>query len=236
MWRHLVAWLREKFELHSHQDAVQSGQIWPSLLVADLLLQWVVFEDHENTFPCSVTSLVDTRKPIAYPPHKPKRVVKLNDGAASPSATSWVNCWPRTVFFLRCSTAVLNFAKLELTNAEITAPLSLDLSLTREEAPIGFLAWICSALRHGNSGGARHPSECRRRVSASTRTKKKVGKTSWSELYFLPSPNFSRERQERQKTEREVVRSFCPPRSIRYFRYKVLSGGNVPAWQGFHRK
>ena len=122
MWRHLVAWLRE---LHSHQAAVQSGQIWPSLLVADLLLQWVVFEDHENTFPCSVTSLVDTRKQIAYPPHKPTRVVKLNDGAASPSATSRVNCRPRTVFFLRCSTTVLNFAKLELTNAEITAPLSL---------------------------------------------------------------------------------------------------------------
>ena len=38
------------------------------------------------------------------------------------------------------------------------------------------------------------------------------------------------------KTQREVVRSFCPPRSIRYFRHKVLSGGNVSAWQGFHRK
>ena len=56
------------------------------------------------------------------------------------------------------------------------------------------------------------------------------------ELYFFPSPIFPRESVKNdRKTEREAVRSFCPPRSIRYFRYKVLSGGNVPAWQGFHR-
>ena len=210
--------------------------MWPSLLVADLLLQWVVFEDHENTFPCSVTSLVDTRKQIAYPPHKPKRVVKLNDGAASPSATSRVNCRPRTVFFLRCSTAVLNFAKLELTNAEITAPLSLHLSLWREKRrPL--VSWHGSARRFDTARAVvldtlRSAAD----ESPHRQEQKKVGKTSWFELSFLPSPNFSRERQERQKTEREVVRSFCPPRSIRYFRYKVLSGGNVPAWQGFHRK
>ena len=64
---------------------------------------------------------------------------------------------------------ISDFAKLELTNAEITASVTLDLSLMREEVPIGFLAWICSALRHGKSGGVRHPSECRRQDSASIR-------------------------------------------------------------------
>ena len=103
------------------------------------------------------------------------------------------------MFFLRCSTALLNFAKLELTNAEITASVTLDLSLTREEVPFGFLAWICSALRHGKSGGARHPSECRRQDSASIR-KKKLLKRSRSWTVFLPVANFSaRKRQERQK-------------------------------------
>ena len=77
MWRNVVTWLREKIELHSHQAAVQSvksGQTWPSLLVAGLLLRCVVFEDHENAFPCSVTSL---QKADSYPPRKLKCVIKL---------------------------------------------------------------------------------------------------------------------------------------------------------------
>ena len=96
MWRHLVAWLRDKIELHLHQavvQRVQSGQTWPSFLVAGLLLRWVVFEDQENAFPCSVTSLVDTRKQIAYPPHELKCVV--TKGAANLSVTSRGNCRPR---------------------------------------------------------------------------------------------------------------------------------------------
>ena len=44
------------------------------------------------------------------------------------------------------------------------------------------------------------------------------------ELYCFPSSIFPRESVKNyRKTEREAVRSFCPPRSIRYFRYKVLS-------------
>ena len=112
------------------------------------------------------------------------------------------------MFFLRCSTTLLNFAKLELTNAEITASVTLDLSLTREEVPIGFLAWICSALRHGKRGGAWHPSECRRQDSASIR-KENCSRDLDPELYFFPSSIFPRESVKNdRKTEREAVRSF----------------------------
>ena len=59
------------------RSACKAAKPGEAFLLQGLLLRSVVFEDHEYKFPCSVPSLVDTRKQIAYPPHKLKRVVKL---------------------------------------------------------------------------------------------------------------------------------------------------------------
>ena len=61
----------------TQRSACKAAKAGEAFLLRGLLLRSVVFDDHENKFPCSVTSLVDTRKQIAYPPHKLKRVVKL---------------------------------------------------------------------------------------------------------------------------------------------------------------
>ena len=79
-WRCDVIWSRDSVKKSScihtrpQRKAAKPGE---AFLLRGLLLRSVVFEDHENKFPCSVTSLVDTRKQIAYPPQKLKRVVKL---------------------------------------------------------------------------------------------------------------------------------------------------------------
>ena len=67
--------------------------------------------------------------------------------------------------------------------------------------------------------------------------KKKLLKRSRAVLYFLPTPNFSRESvKERQQNPTRGSSKFLSaafyPHSIRYFRYfryKVFSGGDVPA-------
>ena len=144
------------------------------------------------------------------------------------------------MFFLGCSTALLNFAKLELSNAEITAPLSLSLSLSLQislwrEKKRSLVSWHESALcfdtvRAAVLGTLRSTADKSPRRS----DRKKLLKRSRSWTVFPPVAElFPLERQERQKNRTRGCSKFCPPRSIRYFRYKVLSGGNVPAWQGF---
>ena len=174
-WQCDVIWSRDSVKksscVHSRPQcsACKAAKPGQAFLLRVFLFRWVVFEDHENTFPSSVASLVDTRNQTAYPPHKLKRVVKLNDGAASLSATSRVNCRPTKYSVLSSvqhRRPQLRKARAhERRDYRACLSRSLSLSLTREEAPIGFLAWICSVLRHGKSGGARHLSECRQRVS-----------------------------------------------------------------------
>ena len=82
-WRCDVIWSRDSLKKSScihtrpQRSACKATKPGEAFLLRGLLLWSVAFEDHENKFPCSVTSLVDTRKQMAYPPHKLKRVDKL---------------------------------------------------------------------------------------------------------------------------------------------------------------